>query len=158
MEITRVVNDPNGSGPGRPAQTITIVIEPGEDPLAHLNGLFVTGRLEAFLRVYSGVNAAEPRDKEDAQTLLVRFGFVANMVTANLNDLLWASRDTIGLSWRTMATLTEQPPSTVRRWVDKWRTRSADSGYWRDANGLHKGTVADAKAVAAAVIDGEDSD
>jgi len=150
MQIMRTINDPNGNGDGIPTQTITITIEPGDDPNAHLNGLVFPGhRLASFLQVYAGTGL-EPKDADDAWDSLVHFGYVANMTNSRINDLMWACRDTVGLSWRKISSATERPTSTIRRTIKEWRESLASRGYWRDASGIHRGEVAEAQRWAAA--------
>jgi hypothetical protein len=159
MKISRVVRNPKGNGPGRPTQIITIEIEAGDDPQGHINGLVAgtTDRLGAFLRVYAGSPASEPTSVADAEQLLTHFGYVAGRTESGLNDLMWASRDTRGLSWRSMAGLVEIPATTIRRRVDRWRQHGADSGYWRDETGRVFGTPAEAKARLAALDEDQES-
>jgi hypothetical protein len=123
-------------------QRIVIEIEPGDDPHGDLAGLVWRGRLEAWLRLY-GNGSATPADADEAYEWLSRFGFAANMTAGRYDELLWACRDTLGMSWRAIALGCELAPTTIRRRVAKLRDQYArDHGMWRDAHGLQKGTVA----------------
>ena len=144
-EFTEPMPDPRG-GQGKviKLRRIVIEIEPEDDRHGDLAGLVIKGRLEAWLRLY-GDGYATPADKDQAYEWLVRFGFAANMTSGRYDELLWACRDTLGMSWRAIALGCELAPTTIRRRVAKIRDQYArEHGMWRDASGLQQGTVAEA--------------
>lgn len=122
MKITQEIHemDQDRAVPAR--QTITIEVEPGDDPTGYLNGLILNGTLEAFLTVYAGADAASLAGDPDLWHLLVRFGKVANRSEAKLDQLMESAKSNAGYSWRQIESATEIPQATVRRRVQRNRT------------------------------------
>lgn len=143
MKITTKVHDTAAI----PARTITIEIEPGDDVNGEINELVTRGWLEAFLRVYGNAHI-QPEGKRDLDHLLASVGSVSNVAAQRLTELMWCAKDTYRMSWRPLAAMVHQPPTTIRRRVAKWRRSYADHGDWRDHGGMHHTTVDEAHAVA----------
>lgn len=128
-------------------RTITITIDPEDDPDGHINGLVSRERLEAFLRAYARPgDYGAPEDAEDARLLLQRFAFVAAMCARRLEGMQLAARDQWGMGWGTIANARESSRSTVKYQITATREQYADQGAWYDAAGLHLGTPGDAVA------------
>jgi len=143
-EYTEPIPDPNGGPQTMHLRRIVIEIDPGDDPRGILSGLVAKDRLEAFLRLCG--NPEAPRNQDDGYALLRDFGFVANMVDSRYGELMWACRDTLGMSWREIAAPCEVAPTSVRRRVAAVRKDYRDEhNVWRDADGLHQGTADEAR-------------
>ncbi|MGH3378829.1 MAG: hypothetical protein ACRDP6_29285 [Actinoallomurus sp.] len=100
-------------------QTITVEIESGDDPAGYLNGLIIDGTLATFLRVYGAADLQPLADDPDLHNLLVRFGKVANRTEIKFDQLMTATREGAGYSWRQIANAVEMHQSTVRNRVRK---------------------------------------
>lgn len=145
MDITYTLGEPLEDRTRR-AQTITITLDPSDDPDGHIMGLLVRERLDAFLRCYPRPgDLGSPGDPDDAQILLQRFAFVTGMCSSRLDAMLVAARYQHHLGWGTIATAAELPRSTVRDHILATRDRYADDGIWYDPAGLRRGTPEEAR-------------
>ncbi|GLY82051.1 hypothetical protein Airi01_103180 [Actinoallomurus iriomotensis] len=129
-------------------QTITIEIEPGDDPIGIINGLVLKNRLDAVLRLLGNSFGSDLEDGE-LWDLMVSSGYFANLTESKVNDLMWAARDTHGMSWRKIARAFEMHQSTIRRRVAKLRREYAEQGIYRTASGVHRASKAKALEVLA---------
>lgn len=137
MQVTHTVHEQDGEGIVT-RQTITIEIEPGDDPSGLINGLVVRDRLRSFLRLYGQGADVQVTSETDLRHLLLDVAFVAEVFDTRVAGLLWMARDTLGMSWRELERQTEIPAATIRRRVAEERARSTESGWWRDAAGIHR--------------------
>lgn len=138
MKVTWQDETMTGGKPGR--KTITITVEPSDDPHGHINGLLLRERLEAFLVVFANAsNYPADATAEDIRDLLLRFGYVANATGPRLDGLLLAARDQFGLGWGTIANALDRPRTTVKERIVKLRREHAAMGAYYDADGLHLG-------------------
>lgn len=134
MKISEVVHEHGEIAPAR--ATITIEIEPGDDPDGFINGLILRERLDAVLSLVGrGSDAAETRG--DVAHLLVRGRSVSERLDASIEGVMWVARDTLEMTWKEIADAAERPKGSVRSIVERVRRARADQGYWRDAEGLH---------------------
>lgn len=160
MKITPEYVPDNDSHNTHRLTRITIDIEPGDDPHNNINGLvFGRERLLAWLTAYGSLDNFEKT--EDRWGWLVHLSFVGNMTETRYQEALWIAKDTWGMSWRQLESATEMPQATIRRRVRKVREDYANSGYWRDREGLHRNSPDHAKGVCntlefADIIDGGD--
>jgi len=157
MQISREIHETDADHVTR--QTITIEIEPGDDPAQIINGLLVRGRLGALMRMLGQGHDLAITDSGDLAELLTAGGYVAGRIAVAHELLMWAARDTWGASWRHIAARTEVPVSTVRRRVAAVRAERAEAGWWRDAEGLHRATpqrAAERAMARAAALDSTD--
>lgn len=139
-------------------QTITIEIEPGDDPQGHIAGLIFHSRLESFLRGFGNPEqfASPTMTADDFRALLTTYGHVAAGVES-VNDLLLAiGRDQHGLSWRVLEAETGIPQATIRRRVSAQRARMAERGRWINATGI-QWTDPDNAAQHASILDFQDT-
>lgn len=143
MEITRKVHDQRPDG--AVDQTITIRIRPDDDPYGVINGLIVRGRLEKALRILAlGGDHVDALTPHEAREVLAGAAWVAQRAGVELDRAMWACKDSLGMSWRDIATAADADISWVRRHVAKLRSLEAETGRWRTPAGLHRGTPAEA--------------
>lgn len=147
MNITWTTSEPLEDRTRRP-ETITISLDPGDDPDGHIMGLLVRGRLEAFLTAYPrpGDPYTGCADDADARDLLLRFAFVAQMCASRLDGMQLEARDRWGMGWGTIASAVDGSRQTVKDQILRTRRSYIDAGYWYDAAGLHRGTPEEAYA------------
>ncbi|MFI0487653.1 hypothetical protein [Actinomadura sp. 9N215] len=123
-----------------PAQTITIEIEPGDDPYGLINGLVMSDKFIPWLTVYGNATYFSQNDvgEDEMYFVLARFGSVANRGTEKIGQLMVIARDQYGMSWGRIATALDKPRTTVKRHITNERRSLANAGIWYDANGEHK--------------------
>ena len=154
-----ITSDWDRDGQQMRVRTITITLDPEDDPDGHINGLVSRERLEAFLRAYARPgDYGAPGDAEDARLLLQRFAFVAAMCARRLEGMQLAARDQWGMGWGTIANARESSRSTVKYQITTAREHYAEQGAWYDEDGLHLGTAAGAMAALEAAARQDDGE
>lgn len=136
---------PDGS---RRTSSISITLEPEDDPDGYIVGLLMNDRLAAFLACFAHTSKFPAEDALDAREVLMRFAYVHYHCRGRMEMLQLAARDQFGLGWGTIANAVEGSRSTVKGQILAARDRSAESGYFWDPAGLHHTDPATARTAA----------
>jgi hypothetical protein len=129
---------------------ITIDMDGREDPAGHIWGLLINDRLESLLRLYGQGRDVQTSSAGDLWGLLVDAGKIVGRLDEVTTALMWAARDTAGMSWGEIESAMEIPRGTIRKTVERTRAANARAGFWRDEAGLHRESDHEAAADRAA--------